>query len=187
MAQAKKPDNVALIIGMLSMREELFAQAEEKMQTLWGSIEFQSLVMPFDFTDYYAKEMGAPLLRKFVSFAQYIDPGKLADIKHQTNVLEDKIAQTPAGQALEVSRPINLDPGYVEPSKLVLATTKNYSHRIYIGKSMYAECTLHYHKGFWQSWPHTYPDYAGGAYDEFLTKVRDRLMSARKIISDNHK
>ena len=130
MAQAKKPDNVALIVGMLSMREELFAPVEEKMQALWGLIEFQSEVMPFNFTDYYTKEMGAPLLRKFVSFTRLIDPEDLANIKHQSNALEDEITQSAAGQALGVARAINLDPGYVEPSKLVLATTKNYSHRI---------------------------------------------------------
>ena len=179
MAQAKEPKKVALIVGMLSMQEDLFAPTEEKMQTLWGPNEFYSEVMPFNFTDYYTKEMGAPLRRKFVSFVQYIDPGELADIKHQSNALEDEIAQTAAGRALGVSRPINLDPGYVEPSKLVLATTKNYSHRIYIGKSMYAESTLQYHKGFWQSWPFTYPDYGSGAYDEFLSRVRERLMEQR--------
>lgn len=178
-AQAKEPEKVALIVGMLSIQEKLFAHAEEKMQTLWGPIEFQSNVIPFDFTDYYTKEMGAPLRRKFVSFAQYIDPGELADIKHQSNALENEIAQIQAGRTLQVARPINLDPGYIEPSKLVLATTKNYSHRIYIGKSMYAESTLHYHKGRWQGWPHTYPDYAGAVYDEFMTRVRERLMEQR--------
>ena len=179
MAQAKEPEKVALIVGMLSIQEKLFAPAEEKMQVLWGPIEFYSAIMLFDFTDYYTKEMGAPLRRKFVSFTRYIDPGELADIKHQSNALEDEIAQTAAGRVLGVSRPINLDPGYVEPSKLVLATTKNYSHRIYIGKSMYAESTLQYHKGCWQSWPFTYPDYGSGAYDEFLSRVRERLMEQR--------
>jgi len=181
MAIIRKPDNVALIVGMLSMREELFALAEEKMQTPWGAIEFQSEIMPFNFTDYYTKEMGAPLLRKFVSFVPTIDPELLAEIKHQTNALEKEIARSEAGRALGVTRPINLDPGYIEPSKLVLATTKNYSHRIYIGKSMYAESTLHYHKGRWQSWPHTYPDYGSGAYDKFFTKVRDHLMNWKKL------
>lgn len=185
MAQAKEPEKVALIVGMLSIQKKLFAPAEEKMQVLWGSIEFFSEVMPFDFTDYYTKEMGAPLQRKFVSFARYIDPGALADIKHQSNALEAEIAQTEAARHLQVARSINLDPGYVEPSKLVLATTKNYSHRIYIGKSMYAECTLHYHKGRWQSWPYTYPDYAGGAYDEFLSRVRERLVEQRSSQKSN--
>jgi len=181
MAIIRKPEPAALIIGMLSMQEGLFAPAEEKMQSLWGPIEFQSEIMPFAYTDYYTKEMGAPLRRKFVSFAHYIDPGALADIKHQSNALEDEIARSEAGRRLHVARCINLDPGYVESSKLVLATTKNYSHRIYIGKSMYAESTLHYHKGAWQSWPFTYPDYASGDYDEFFTTVRNKLVNQKKL------
>lgn len=179
MGQAKEPETVVLVVGMLSMQEDLFALAEQHMQALWGKIQLSSEVMSFHFTDYYSKEMGAPLRRKFVSFTRTIDPAALADIKHQSNALELQIAQTQAGQALQVARPINLDPGYVEPSKLVLATTKNYSHRIYIGKSMYAESTLYYHKGRWQSWPFTYPDYAGGDYDAFLSQVRERLMEQR--------
>ena len=104
MAQAKEPEKVALIVGMLSIQKKLFAPAEEKMQVLWGSIEFFSEVMPFDFTDYYTKEMGAPLQRKFVSFARYIDPGALADIKHQSNALEAEITQTEAARHLQVAR-----------------------------------------------------------------------------------
>ena len=79
-----------------------------------------------------------------------------------------------------MARPINLDPGYVESSKLVLATTKNYSHRTYIGQSMYAEATLYYSKNQWHAWPYTYPDYAGGAYDDFLNRVRASLMEQSK-------
>ncbi|MBN1844525.1 MAG: DUF4416 family protein [Sedimentisphaerales bacterium] len=179
MGQTKEPDSVALIVGMLSMRLDLFDLAAERMQALWGPIALQSDVMPFDATDYYTRQMGPALRRKFVAFARLIDPGQLAAIKHQSNALEDRIARCAAGRALGVDRPINLDPGYVEPSKLVLATTKNYSHRIYIGKSMYAESTLRYHQGRWQGWPYTYPDYAGGAYDDFLTRVRDFLMQHR--------
>ncbi|OPZ95339.1 MAG: hypothetical protein BWY71_02269 [Planctomycetes bacterium ADurb.Bin412] len=86
------------------------------------------------------------------------------------------LASHPEGRKLGVSRPINLDPGYIDASKLVLATTKNYSHRIYIGQSMYAEATLHYHRGKWQAWPFTYPDYGSGLYDPFLNAARDRYL-----------
>lgn len=176
MAQPKDPQPVKLIVGMLSKDAALFTCAEENMQTLWGAIDLRSDVMPFTHTDYYAGEMGTPLQRKFVSFAELIDPEKLAAIKHQTNALEEKIAQSSAGQTLQVTRPINLDPGYIDPGKLVLATTKNYAHRIYIGRQMYAETTLHYHKGSWQTWPFTYPDYASGDYNDFLNGTRLILM-----------
>ncbi len=176
MGQIKQPAAVKLIVGMLSQREELFALAEEAMQEWWGEIDVASEVLVFDQTDYYAKEMGERLLRKFVSFGRLIDPGELAGIKHQSNGLEETLAAHPKGRELQVNRPINLDPGYVDASKLVLATTKNYSHRIYIGQSMYAEATLHYHKGKWQAWPFTYPDYGSGLYDPFLNQTRNRYL-----------
>jgi hypothetical protein len=172
----KPPQPVKLIVAMLSRENSLFAAAQQCMEQLWGAIDIESTVLPFNYTNYYEKQMGPELLRKFVSFNELIEPDKLAGIKHQSNDLEAQLAVIPAGEALQVARPINLDPGYVEPSKLVLATTKNYAHRIYIGNSMYAEATLHYHKGKWQSWPFTYPDYAGGDYHEFLNYTRQKLM-----------
>ena len=178
MGQAGAPQPVKLIVGMLASQESCFAWAQDQMEKHWGTIDITSEVMPFDYTDYYAREMGERLLRKFVSFAELIDPGELAAVKHQSNALESEIdgwAEN-QGQQPKAKRLINLDPGYIEPSKLVLATTKNYSHRIYIGQSMYAEATLRYQKGRWQGWPYTYPDYASGAYDEFLNRVRERLM-----------
>ncbi|MCP4711286.1 MAG: DUF4416 family protein [Planctomycetes bacterium] len=176
MAQVRPVQPVKLIVGMLSQAELLFDAAREKMPSVWGTIDIVGEVMPFVFTDYYFKQMGAPLLRQFVSFEKLIDPVELAQIKHQSNSWEDELGQIEPGRALSVARPINLDPGYIEQSKLVLATTKNYSHRIYIGDSMYAETTLQYNQGRWETWPFTYPDYGSGAYDDFLTKVRDRLL-----------
>ena len=180
MAQAHSPKPVKLIVGMLSGAERLFDSAEGSMAELWGPIDEHSDVMDFEQTDYYEKEMGPNLRRKFVSFAELIDPGQLAQIKHQSNALEAFYGEQGEGQTPGVARPINLDPGYVEPSKLVLATTKNYSHRIYIGKSIYAEATLYYRKDRWHAWPFTYPDYADGAYDDFLNRVRARLMEQSK-------
>lgn len=160
---------------MLSTEDVLFVEAEEHMQRLWSEIDIYGPILPFHYTRYYEKEMGANLLRKFVSFAKLINPGELARIKHEGNALEAVFSES-EGLRLNVGRPINLDPGYIEPSKLVLATTKNYSHRIYIGDDMYAETTLHYHQGRWQSWPFTYPDYASGDYNEFLSAARNRLL-----------
>ena len=174
---------VKLIVGMLSKEESLFDPAEAQMRMMWGEIDKQSEIIPFTATNYYEQEMGESLLRKFISFDELIEPGRLAAIKHQSNGLEDKLTKSEQGKSCGVTRPINLDPGYIDPSKLVLVTTKNYSHRIYIGDSMYAEATLHYHKGSWQGWPFTYPDYAGGDYDDFLNHTRCRLMeqlSSRK-------
>ena len=186
MGQAvREPKPVKLVVGMLSQSEGLLVRAEAAMAARWGEIDVRSAVMPFEQTRYYEREMGAGLLRKLVGFARLIDPGALAGIKHVSNELEAALGSEPEGRALGVARPVNLDPGYVELGKLVLATTKNYAHRIYIGDGMYAEATLHYHGGQWEAWPYTYPDYASGAYDEFLTAARGRLMEQYSSQKEN--
>ncbi|MGB7582803.1 MAG: DUF4416 family protein, partial [Sedimentisphaerales bacterium] len=116
-------------------------------------------------------------LRQFVSLEKLIDPGKLAKIKHTTNKIEQKLVRS---LKLPLPRPVNLDPGVIEPSKLILATTKNFSHRIYIGNKMFAEVTLIYEKGNWRQFDYTYPDYKELHYQDFFTKVRTRLMEQLK-------
>jgi len=185
MGQIKPPWPVKLIVGMLTKVPDLFPLAQQAMEAQWGLVDIRSDVMPFTHTDYYTGPMGKPLLRQFVSFAQLIDPGALAKIKHQSNATEARIAASSDARSLVLARPINLDPGYIDPSKLVLATTKNYSHRIYIGRSMYAEATLYYHQGKWQGWPYTYPDYASGDYDGFLNEVRQKLMEQLSSAKQN--
>jgi hypothetical protein len=94
-------------------------------------------------------------------------------MKHRTNEIERELAHV---LDRPFPRPVNLDPGVIEPSKLILATTKNYSHRIYIGKKMYAEVTLVFDKGGWRPLPYTYPDYRQRSYFDFFTQVRDKLL-----------
>jgi hypothetical protein len=112
-----------------------------------------------------------------LSIEKLIDPGRLAKIKLRTNKLEQKLAKV---LSIPLPRPVNLDPGIIEPSKLVLATTKNYSHRIYIGREMYAEVTLVFDKGSWKPLDHTYPDYRQQCYFDFFEKVRTRLLEQLK-------
>lgn len=160
---------------MISSHVELFDTAVERLSARLGGVDLAGDVMAFDFTHYYDRQMGSPLYRKFVSFERLVDPDALVQVKRFTNDLEAAIAaENPAG----VPRPINLDPGYVEPSKLVLASMKNFSHRIYLGRGVYGEVTLMYHKGIWEALAWTFPDYASGRYHPFLTAVRDRLRQA---------
>ena len=162
-----------LITGILACDEQVLSTARSGLESAMGEIDLASDIWPFGQPSYYVDEIGPRILRQFVSFTQLIDPGELADIKHQTNALEQELARS---LALPFPRPANLDPGIIEPSKLVLATTKNYSHRIYIGRKMYAEVTLVYDKGLWQPLPYTYPDYRSPQYFEFFSKVRGRLL-----------
>ena len=174
MAAIAIPPKVLLICGMISAKVELFEQAAEAMGPLFGPVELRSDVMPFDFTHYYDRQMGSPLWRQFVSFARPITGDALADAKRATNELEEQFArrvQDPDAPP----RPINLDPGYVDLSKLVLASCKDFSHRIYLGGGVFGEITLMYHKDRWDALSWTFPDYASGRYHGFLSAVRARL------------
>jgi hypothetical protein len=113
--------------------------------------------------------MGSALKRRFISFAEKIDPSALAPIKRFTNELEARIA---AGQGA-VARPINLDPGYLTLAKLVLASTKDHAHRIYLSQGIYAEVTLSFRRGQWRHHDWTYPDYRRDDYHAFFTQCRD--------------
>jgi len=173
----KEPNPVKLIVGILAANYQCLHSAAHALTDKFGNADFTSEVWPFDQTDYYKEQMGPRILRQFVSIDRLIHPEKLAKIKLRTNKLEQKLAKT---LGIPVSRPVNLDPGIIEPSKLVLGTTKNYSHRIYIGRKMYAEVTLIFNKGSWQPLDHTYPDYRQQCYFDFFDKVRTRLLEQLK-------
>ena len=177
MWELKEPRPVKLMIGILAANEDCLKAAIEALTAEFGKADLISDVWPFTQTDYYKSETGENILRQFVSIEKLIDPGKLAEVKHKTNKLEQKLV---AELGLDLPRPVNLDPGVIEASKLILATTKNYSHRIYIGEKMYAEVTLVFDKGSWCPLPYTYPDYKQQCYFDFFDKVRTRLLEQLK-------
>lgn len=179
MWEPKTPKPVKLIVGILAADEHCLTESLKPITKKIGTIDFISDIFPFNQTDYYKDQTGENILRQFVSIEKLIDPGKLAAIKHKTNNLEKNLA---AELNIDLPRPVNFDPGLIEPSKLVLATTKNYSHRIYIGKKMYAEVTLIFDKGSWNALPYTYPDYKQACYHEFFGKVRAKLLEQLKSI-----
>jgi hypothetical protein len=173
MGAIRSPRPVNLICGFISNDPDLVARALGMFQEYVGPADEVSEVWPFDSTDYYELEMGEDLRRQFASFERLIDPGALAGLKATTNEIESRICYElglPRGR-----RRVNLDPGYLALSKLVLATTKDYAHRVYLRDGIYAESTLHYEHGRWQPWPWTYPDYADGRYHAFFERVREPL------------
>jgi hypothetical protein len=173
MGRIKPPRPVKLICGLIGADPDLLARARGLLSKQVRQIEAVSDIWPFDFTDYYKDEMGSDLKRQFVVFEGLMQVDRLPEIKRLTNQIEQRIAQ----EVLDplISRPVNLDPGYITLAKLVLATTKDYSHRIYLQEGIYAESTLHYEAGGWHAWQWTYPDYAGPTYHAFFTQVRQAL------------
>jgi hypothetical protein len=174
-----KPRPVKLIVGILAADARCLAAAREAIAAEFGAADFISDVWPFGQTQYYQDQMGEHIVRQFVSMESLIGPGQLAGIKHRTNRVEQALA---AELAAGLPRPVNLDPGYIEPSKLVLASTKNFSHRIYIGDNMYAEVTLTFTRGTWVTYPYTYSDYQQKEYHGFFSRVRARLVEQLKEV-----
>ncbi|MDR2529825.1 MAG: DUF4416 family protein [Synergistaceae bacterium] len=151
--------------------EERFTWALEKLRTLWGRSDIVSNPMPFTATDYY-RDIAPRLLRRFVSFEGLTSAGGLADWKRQAIALETE-SRAP--------RAINVDPGYVDGARLVLASTKDHAHRVYLRDGIFAEVTLRFRSGKWTPFDYTYPDFAGDLYDEFLTTARKAWLKGRVL------
>lgn len=164
---------VLLIVAISSRYHEALAWARERMEREFGPLALTSDVFAFTETDYYAATMGTDLKKQFVALEQLIDPGDLADIKRRTNEWEAEYAAL--GRHPE-PRPLNLDPGYITPAKLVLASTKDHAHRVYLRDGIFAEVTLVYRGRRWQPLEWTYPDYRRDDYQEFFTRCRDRVL-----------
>ena len=175
MSTVRNPYAVKLFCGLVWSDASVAAAAEERMTASFGEIDFRSPVIPFNHTDYYRAEMGSDLQRTFVTFASPIDPGVLAEVKQRTNAIEIELSR--AGDDGAPRRRVNLDPGYVTPAKLVLATGKDFAHRIYLRDGIYAEVTLMFgHEGV-RFLPWTYPDFKSEAYVDFFTQVRGQWLT----------
>jgi len=170
MSIPKNPDPAKLVIGCILNKKPLIETLFPLLEKAFGPVDMISRWLDFSYTDYYDKEMGVPLFRKVFVFKHLIAQDDLARIKEKTNEIENGFAS--AGK-----RSINLDPGYLVSSRFILATGKEYAHRIYIGHKIYADLTLMYSKkeGF-KALEWTYPDYASESMMLFLSKVRDKYL-----------
>jgi len=166
-----------LFIGALYSEKVIFDELFPVLQDTFGNILFQSSIRLWEYTDHYNKELGTPIYRNFIFFDGIIDPSTLADIKLITNGLEN--SSSDSGK-----RRINLDPGYLTLAKVVLASTKNYSHRIYIGKGIYAELALLYKDRQFITMPYTYNDYKDPTYVNMFMNVRNLLKKGRERKDD---
>lgn len=157
---------VKLLIGFIFKEDIYFSKAKAILERNFGKIDFESSAIVFDYTDYYREEFGPSLKRKFVSFRRPILPDRLAGIKVLTNRVERQLSK-------EGKRLINIDPGYLDLSRLVLATTKDFSHRIYLKQGIYAEVTLIFKDKNFRPLEWTYPDYRTKEYLEIFNKIRE--------------
>lgn len=163
---------VILIAAVISRYEQAFDWSHEQLVSKWGDTCLESPRFDFVETDFYESTMGTGLKKQFWAFENLIDPAAIASTKLTSNELEAQFAES---NSLPEERPLNIDPGYVTEAKLVLVTTKDRDHRIYLQHGIFAEVTLHYHNRLWQSSRWTYPDYQRADFQEFFSACRQLL------------
>ncbi len=180
MAEALLFTPVKLICGIIAARDDIFAKSITYLTDIFGPIDHTSLLMVFKFTDYYAKQMGEGLKRKFVSFAELVSPEKLSEAKIRTNVLEEDMRKE-SGSAKRI---VNLDPGYMTASALIMATAKDFSHRIPLQKGIYAHLELLFGKNDVKTLSWTYPDYRTEEYHRYFLEVRKIYLKKLKSLDE---
>ena len=167
MSVPRQPHPAKLVIGLLIREKELLEDVAARLVSAYGDLEMVSPWLSFDFSDYYRKEMGSPLFRRMLVFSRLVGQQELVPVKLECNRVEDLFRRNG-------KRRVNVDPGILTYERFVLATGKNYTHRIYLGKGIFADLTLVYRDGGYQPLQWTYPDYAGEPIRNFLLKVRAR-------------
>ncbi len=169
MGKINKVLPVKLISGIIAGDTKNFAAVEKALSKRFGPIDYKSPIYDFNQTDYYQKEMGPGLKRRFVSFLRLMDPLRLPSIKLYTNKIEKRLSENN-------NRRVNIDPGYITAAKLVLASTKDFSHRIYLQDGIYAEITLYYKDRSFRTLEWTYPDFKTPEYIETFNHIRNFFM-----------
>ena len=179
MGTIHSPKPVLLLLAVFSADPAAFDWLRKRAKSQWGELAMESEPFPFEkFTDYYAKSMGKTLPKRLWAFENLISPDALPKIKCVTNDWETEFKSVTDCTA---ERPLNIDPGYIDLGKLILASTKDHAHRIYLSEGIFAETTLMYTQKQWKPMPWTYPDYQSVDYQAFLTRCREYLKTKRDL------
>lgn len=167
MSLPQPPKPAKLVIGIFTRDKNIIDQLANELSGVFGSFDLVSSWLPFDYTTYYEREMGVPLFRRMFAFQKLIEQSELSAVKTITNRIENQYASNG-------KRIVNIDPGYLSLERFVLASGKNFTHRIYVGQGIFADLTLIYQHGMFEKLPWTYPDYADQPVLAFLEKVRNK-------------
>jgi hypothetical protein len=164
---------VKFFVAVLYSDEKLLEEALEQLQDKYGEIDFRSERYEFNVTDYYVPEMGESIYRIFISFEALIHPKEIAQIKIDTNILEDTLSE-------DKKRKVNLDAGYMDYDKVVLVSAKYNGQKIYLDQGIWADLTLHYEKGQFNPYPWSFPDFKMGIYNDVFMEIRKKFKLQRK-------
>jgi hypothetical protein len=159
---------VKFFIGLIYRDEPRAEAACAGMSPLLGEIGIRSPAVPFAATGYYGDEMGAPLLRRFVAFRDWMPPERLPEVKIAAMGLEERLA-------VGARRTVNIDPGYLSAANVVIATAKNHYHRVMLRDGVYAHLEYVFKDGHLQCLPWTYPDFKSAAYLDFFNRLREQF------------
>jgi hypothetical protein len=154
-----------LVLAILSPLPGAGEEVAAAAASSWGPVDLRAGPLPFTWSHYYDSEMGAPLLRSFLSFERLVDPSALAAIKEETNTLEARWTR-------DGRRSVNIDPGLLAVSRFTLASTKDTAHRVPLSRGIYAELTLLFAGGGFHALEWTYPDYRSEEYQAVLRQIR---------------
>ena len=166
MGKISVPAEAKLFSGIMYRDDDVLEKVKETLAGRFGEIDAESRAFVFDFTDYYEQEMGEELYKKFVVFKRLIRREDIAEIKRFTNSVEDEIA-------VNGRRIANIDPGYITKANVILTTTKDFPHRIYLRDGIFAEVTLAFKKNACIFFDWTYPDFRQKEILEFFLSVRN--------------
>ena len=169
MSRPREPGPAKLVVSALSAEmATLWPPVLAELEAAFGPAAVVFPAMAFSHTAYYNDELGTPILRRLAAFALPLAQDRLVAAKLATNALEDRFATS------DGRRRVNLDPGLITCERLILATGKNFTHRVYLGEGIFADLTLVFQGGSWQTLPWTFPDYAAPQMLALLTDIRNR-------------
>ncbi len=173
MGEVKIPKLVKPFVAVLISQPSLLPRVYESLKEKLGDTDLSSRLIDFTFSDYYEPEMGQGLKRQFLGFRSLVAPDELPELKLFTNKLEKDFAEGD-------KRRVNLDPGYLALPSVVLASTKDFAHRLYLQKGIYGETTLLFRQGKFSHLPWTYPDYQSDFAHQFFFEMRKRYSTQLK-------
>jgi hypothetical protein len=174
-----RPLPAKLIMSVLAAKWDRFwPEVKSTLEQKFGKSDYESEYIPFTETSYYDSELGKPIFRKILAFERLLEQNRLPEIKLATNTLEEAYSR-------EGKRLFNLDPGFITHERLVLATGKNFTHRVYLDQGIWADLTLIYTRGGWQDMPWTFPDYSAQKTKIHLRGIRDIYSRQIKEMPEN--